>query len=483
MAIKRYICDADTSITNAFKADLLTRGTGSNSGESDVLQIFSIYAQQDSGSSELSRALLHFPIDNIISDRTNGLIPASGSCDFYLKMFNAEHPFTTPRKFTLQIQALTQSFDEGQGIDIDNFSDSGICNWIQASSNSSGINSWATAGGDFWTDAYVPGTNLPEYYTAYFENGTEHLETKITSLVEEWIASNGSTNNGIGVFLTSSTETALSSSYTKKFFARGSEFFHKRPYIETRWKDAIQDDRVNFYASSSLADATDNLNTIYLYNKIRGRFKNIPDVGTGNIYIQIYTDDVSGSILTEPPITGGHHSTGIYSASFALDTTESVVYDRWFNSGLTTCYHTGTIIVKDLLGSNINPDDRYVISITNLRDTYSTTENPRLRVFTRKKNWCPTIYTKAIRQVELDIPDDVYYKINRVSDDLEVIGYLTGSNSASLLSRDISGSYFNLDMSLFEPDYAYQIRFIRRTNTQPDRYEEFSDSFKFRVEK
>ena len=43
----------------------------------------------------------------------------------------------------------------------------------------------------------------------------------------------------------------------------------------------IKDDRSNFYYSSSLAPAEDNLNTIYLYNNIAGRLKNIPAVGTG----------------------------------------------------------------------------------------------------------------------------------------------------------------------------------------------------------
>jgi hypothetical protein len=58
MAIKRYKANADNSITNAFKEDLTTRGTGSNTGAADILETFSIYGQESSGSSELSRILL-----------------------------------------------------------------------------------------------------------------------------------------------------------------------------------------------------------------------------------------------------------------------------------------------------------------------------------------------------------------------------------------------------------------------------------------
>ena len=52
MAIKRYIANADNSITNAFKENLTTRGTGSNAGAADILETFSIYGQVSSTSAE-----------------------------------------------------------------------------------------------------------------------------------------------------------------------------------------------------------------------------------------------------------------------------------------------------------------------------------------------------------------------------------------------------------------------------------------------
>ena len=68
MALKRYKADADTTIVNAYQSDMQTRATGANAGEADVLETFSIYARQTaatstaSGSSELSRILIKFPI-------------------------------------------------------------------------------------------------------------------------------------------------------------------------------------------------------------------------------------------------------------------------------------------------------------------------------------------------------------------------------------------------------------------------------------
>ena len=82
MSIKKYIANADTTITNAFKEDLSTRATGSNMGLSDSLEVFSIYGQvYDQTASpptaelEKSRILIQFPVDDIIADRTAGTIP------------------------------------------------------------------------------------------------------------------------------------------------------------------------------------------------------------------------------------------------------------------------------------------------------------------------------------------------------------------------------------------------------------------------
>ena len=95
MAIKRYIASKDNTITNAFNETLLDsqRGTGSNMGAADVLETFSIYGEVSGAlsssiglsspfSQELSRILIQFPIENVISDRNAGLIPASGSVSF-----------------------------------------------------------------------------------------------------------------------------------------------------------------------------------------------------------------------------------------------------------------------------------------------------------------------------------------------------------------------------------------------------------------
>ena len=116
--------------------------------------------------------------------------------------------------------------------------------------------------------------------------------------------------------------------------------------IEARWDSSTKDDRSNFYYSSSLCSSADNLNTLYLYNNIGGRLKNLPSpVGTGSVYVQFYLSSgsaPSGSALTlvadgthvtsDNPtfVTGGYVSTGIYSCSVGITGTAETLHDVWY---------------------------------------------------------------------------------------------------------------------------------------------------------
>ena len=65
MSIRRFVANKDNTITNAFKSGNSVRGTNANMGASDIVEVFSIYAQASSASLEQSRILIDFPIDDI----------------------------------------------------------------------------------------------------------------------------------------------------------------------------------------------------------------------------------------------------------------------------------------------------------------------------------------------------------------------------------------------------------------------------------
>ena len=139
MAIKRYTANADNTIVNAYQSDLATRGTGSNAGYADVMEVFSIYARESSGSQELSRLLVKFPIPDVITDRAAGTVPASGSVSFYLRLFNAQHSKTVPEDYKLVVAAVSNSWQEGVGLDLETYKDETKgntgSNWINANNN------------------------------------------------------------------------------------------------------------------------------------------------------------------------------------------------------------------------------------------------------------------------------------------------------------------------------------------------------------
>jgi hypothetical protein len=505
MAIKRYLANKDNTIVNTYQSNLQTRGTGSNTGYADVIETYSIYGRESSGSQELSRILVEFPVNDISTDRTAGVIPASGSVSYYLRLFNAQHSKTVPEDYTITVNPLSQSWQEGTGLDLEAYKDITLgnvgSNWMSAS-NTTG---WTNAAGDQLVGGSIITSSADYLYEQTFDDGLEDLEIDITPLVESWLA--GTINNyGVLVKLSSSfeayataddttadsavitnTEGATRSYYTKRFFARGTEYFFKRPVIEARWNDRIVDDRGNFYYSSSLAPAADNLNTLYLYNYVRGVLTNIPAIGTGEIYVDLYSGSSAptGSALIQSvatPATGGYVSTGIYSCSVCLTaaaTPLTTLFDVWHSGGVE--YFTGSIspIVHYAVQTSRKPV--YFLNITNNKGKYRSDETARFNLYIRNKYWNPTIYTVAEATPDSLTIESASYRVYRTLDGYEAIPYGTGSDLHTLLSHDVSGNYFDFDMNLLQPGYQYAFKFSFY-EASINSWSEQSETFTFRVE-
>ena len=513
MGIKRYIASADNTISNAYQANLQTRGTGSNMGAADVLEVFYIYSQVSSSagtSAEKSRVLVQFDIDKINEDRTNGLIPASGNIAWYINLYNAPHAYTLPKDFKVNILAVSSSWQEGRGLDLDNYTDLTYegtgSNWIRRGASGDGFTAWTEAGGDFLEiEQVITASGMPSY-TASFTDGTEDLSVDVSDLVEKWLE--GATSNfGFGIFLSSSYETGSYTNYTKKFFARSSEYFFLRPNLEARWDSATKDDAAKFTLSSSILTSEDNVNTLYLYNYVNGRLKNIGNQHGTTVSLRLYSGSLDntqpdGSALKLPAggnvasdgntkAIGGPVDVGIYTASLAFNSSSiDTVFPVWAGKDGVTEIHTGSAIaVTTHNASNYNPDPDYVTTIDNLKPYYSRSEQARFRLFVRYRNWNPNNYTVVQTEPETEIVEDAYYRLYRTVDDYEVIAYGTGSaiepqgtgsaGSFTRLSYDISGNYFDLNMELLQAGYEYGLQFAYYSNGS---YREQEEVFKFKVE-
>ena len=394
---------------------------------------------------------------------------------------------------------------------------------------------WTKVGGDYITTANAA---YPyRWFSQSFYTGIEDLEIDITQMVELWHA--GTVDNyGFGVHLTGTAEPFFStdfdptytgylqnttgstiSYYTKRFFARGSQYFYKRPCIEARWDSSKKDDRGEIFYSSSLAGVNDNLNTIFLYNYVRGQLSNIPSIGTDAIYVSFYSgsDDNSESsgqaasssteeraaieLPTTLPrefvsdtnpyvVTGGWCSTGVYSASFAITSAAAPltkIFDVWHDGAgknkpwAGTEFATSSFEPANISASYSMSEPVYHLNITNLRDRYRSNETARFNLFVRNKYWQPNVYTVANSDVENNSISSASYGVYRIIDGYEAIPYGTGSDSHTVLSYDMSGNYFDLDMNLLEPGYGYAVKFSFYDNSL-NSWVEQPYTFKFRVE-
>ena len=183
MTIKRYNSTKDNTIVNALKENLTSRGSTGNMGASDILEVFSIFGQSSTSSLEQARVLMGFPVDKISSDRDLGLIPASGSVTFKVKMSNAPHGQTTPKNYTMLVHPLVRDWNEGDGLDMESYLDVQASNWLSASDGAP----WHTTGSDYATASYLNADVVPIEYAQVFDTGLEGVDIDITGLTEEWI--------------------------------------------------------------------------------------------------------------------------------------------------------------------------------------------------------------------------------------------------------------------------------------------------------
>ena len=486
MSVKKFYATADTTITNAYKEDLKTRGVDANMGLSDSLEIFFIYGQNpdpnalDAEKLEEARILVKFDTDAIVD--YYGSFPTD--VKFVLKLSNARHPFTLARNYDVNVYALAETFNEGNGLDMESYRDEDVANWLR----SKVATPWATAGAIQGTETLIG--------TQRFDTGEEDLEVDITSHIQDIF--NGTTDNGFVIVMDGALTSGAQEQnfYTKKFFSRSSEFFFKRPAIEARDASIVSDNRGNFYAENKAYSEAQNTQRVYLYNSLGGAMSNFtapePDE---ELYVRFYTDE-QRTVLADissltPFIEATNQKTGVYYVDVVLeDTTVSKIYDQWYyaaNGGTAevdrTVIHEGEIEVSQRTPSINFGDTEYVTDITNLKTSYTRQETAKFRIYTRQKDWNPTIYTVASKEIENLIVEKMYYKIVRLVDEETVLDYGIGTegtnNEHTLVSYDALGSYFDFDMALLEKGYMYGIKLMFSLNGELREQEEI---FKFRVD-
>ena len=480
----------DTYITNKIINNKF-RATDANLGQAGTLDLFKLYAENISGSDvtpiELSRILLKFDLEEVTSMHNNKIIDVGDSS------FKAElclHDIyggqTTPNDFHVITFPLAKAFDEGTGYDVVNYSDLDATNYITASFDGSTVIDWELPGamssgslGDASIDVIVSGTitgqssaiNLAP--VQYFQTGEEDLKVNVTHFVSASVK-NLITNHGFLVAFSGSYEKDNYTYFVKRFASRNTTNETIRPKLIIKYDDALQDNHQNF--------EFDLTGSLYLNNFNRGQLSNIVSgesadelTGENCMILKIQTGSFSKQFNVSQAERGEGRLTGIYSASFAISSFDSNLYDHvltsgsikfdeiWSNSAETITYLSSSLTISKNNISSVNfRENRYLVSMTNLKQRYRQDEYSRLRVFIENADR-NIVFVKTPIEKMSEIFPNLFYRVRDFASGNIIIPFDTASNATKLASDNI-GMYFDFYMSSLPRGRAYVFDFMIRQN-------------------
>ena len=453
--IYRIFSDKDTFITN-FRRDNVAQ-TGSNVGSSEMLYLFrvapvSTSLGEVSGSS--ARILAKFELAGFSALTASTAAPSTG-VSYRLRMKHVKHRKTLPASFDVELFPVTTDWDEGRGVDVDNYADKGVANWDKPKSNVF----WTAAGGDFTGSLRA---------VAHFDKGDEDLSINVTHIVNAWLTG-GLPNYGFMVKMSSTLETGNTDYFIKMFHGRETNFAGREPYLEASWDDSRKDDRNNFVYGYT--------GSLFLYNRVRGQLTDIPNVNPLTNVITVKIVDASGTIKT---VSGSHTGiTGIYSASFAIATASysgSTFSDVWFSGSLA--FVTGTFIPTGNFSLETSRVSQYFVSMPNLKNQYEGDEVVRMNLFVRDRDYNPSVVLTGSSGPTGKVVTKAWYRVDNDRTDEIVVPFGTGSVETTRLSYDRDGNYFGFYMSSLTRGCVYRIVYLLDIDGQRQLVD---NDFKFRV--
>lgn len=491
---------ADTYITDKIISGQF-RATDANVGRAGTLDLFKLYNETAllgvTGQTEISRLLIKFDLQPLYD--LTGTILDINSSNFkaYLQLFDIAGGNATPANFNLVAYPLSQSFDEGVGRDVSVFNDLDRTNFITAS-YSNGVNSvWFTSGAnsggllnsndiDFVTSGNLGAGIVDLGSSQKFVKGTEDLELDVTKVISATL-SGKIPDNGFRLSFSGTEETDTKTRFVKRFASRHVSNSLIRPRLLVKFKDRIQDDGAdfNFDVSGSLfletfVDSSPaNIVSGSSLTAVTGLNCAKLDLVTSSF---IFTTNVS----QHKAGTGNAFVTGLYSASFALASSDSTVVTGsetlakfiaasgsvvfktyWRSIDGTFGYHTGSLTIKrpDRVQGNFTTR-RPTLRVQNSNPYYTSKDTVRFRVFGVDLEQQFNEHVKRARKLKSIIYDKVYYQVIDKMSGKVILDYDT-VNESTRLSIDSMGMFFDFKMQALPPGRTYCFRFyiVERGNT------------------
>ena len=469
-----------------------------NTGLAGSLDLFKLYGYTSttSGSvttpnTELSRLLIHFNLQPLRDLVAAGQIdPGNSTFSCRLHLFDVYGGQPCPSNFTITVNPLSASFDEGHGKDVVFYSDFDVCNWLTSSlASGSWLGSGCASGsvspnaGDFFTN--FSGQQV-------FVQGTEDLDIDITAIVSATLAGQ-IPDAGLRIAFAASLETDTHSYFVKRFASSQAFNAEKHPVLYVRYDDSIQDDTNNLFLDST--------SYLFLYNYVRGAPANLMSgsstiTGTNSLVLQLQTP-ISGGLYSlyfsgSQYFSGHNPQVGIYSASVLVPLNDPNLVPQWQQSGSitftpiwqsldrTVTYLTGSAIKAylPLRGPQSQVTTHLDVSVLGLHDEYGENEQQVLRVnlwdFTQ-----PYLTNATHLPVELPgiIVRDVHYQIRDNDNGFVAVPFDLVHNSTRL-SNDSKTMFFTLDTSSLIAGHAYSIDVLVLTDNAKQLYRGASKVFR-----
>lgn len=483
----------DTYITNKIINNSF-RATDANVGNAGTLDLFKLYDENAlngaTGSIELSRILIKFPVSEITRMDSEGTIDINDStfkCE--IKLHDIYGGQTTPSNFTAILFPLAQSFDEGEGFDVVKFSDVTSTNYITASIVGGSAIAWNSPGamasgslGEGSIDVYVSGSlegpsgtstvSLSPMQT--FETGKEDLLIDVTRIVSGTV-SGQIPDNGFLIGFSGSFETNDKSYFVKRFASRNVQVAGLRPKMIVRFDDSITDRHSDsiFNVSSS----------IYLRNYHYGNLSNIlsgaaatPLTGENCMILKLESGSFKKTYNASQAKRGRHDVTGLYSASFAVSSFESLLYEQanltgsitfnevWTNEEETVTYLSSSITIskEGRYRQNLQNQNNLLVTVLNLNDEYRSGEVVNVRVFAENRDR-PITFVKTPYEKKSQIFSEMYYRVRDANDGKILVDFDKSLNSTKL-STDASGMFFTFYVDSLPAGRTYSFDFLIRRN-------------------
>ena len=500
----------DTYITD--KLIRTTRRLTSNVGMAGTLDLFKLYGVNSSGSftgsvGELSRLLIKFDLSELHALTSSILNLNDDSFQCFINLKNVMHSQPTPSNFTLTVFPLSRSFDEGIGKDIVYFNDIDSANFLTSSFvsslelwNLSGANNGGLLGSS--NIDYISSGNLNDgngvvdlSVSQVFSTGTENLLVDVTKIISATLV-NTLPDHGFRIAYTASLENNTNSYFVKRFGSQQSYNVALRPELIVKYNDTIQSHEGDFFFDLS--------GSLFLFNYDRNGLANLTSgsaltsiTGSSCLKLNLWTTGTSGLVSTT--ITASQHQvgdnfiTGIYSASFALNSTNTnfkplllasssvLFYPFWGSLDDTVGYLSGSTfsVSRPNRTTYRNAPKNLTISVTNMKSTYLSTDTPRFRIFVQN-NEAPVVASKLPLVRKSMILTNLHYSIRDTQTGEIFIPFDVATNS-TLLSTDSDGMYFDLFMTDLIIGKTYTIDIL---NQDGDVNHIFTDiGTKFRVDK